>query len=280
MQHLADLLATIPLPADDTVEHSANALTRLPDGPFRLGCDAALVQDLGADLPAGHLHVWGGPSGAGKTAFLLSLLHAAAARGRRVAYATYDLAPDSLALRMLAMAAGVKLDALPDPGGAEDQCALPLDDLRRVRAARAALSRLPFSFLPARGFSVESIRDRLVRMPFRAEVLAVDYLQGVIREPGTDMGVSLRALSDMATNLPVAVICAVRPQDDSLDGGRAVRSSLSSASDVSDRVGWITPVEDGPVRRAEVMHNRHGASLAMPLELDETSGSLERAHPE
>jgi hypothetical protein len=262
MQHLADLLAMIPLPALE--EGAAPSLSRLPSDPLRsdpcrLGCDADLVQDLGADLPAGHLHVWGGPAGAGKTSFLLSLLHAAASRGRRVAYATYDLAPESLAMRMLAMAAAVDIEALPDPTGsargagapppacAREDCALDDDALRRVHASRAALSRLPFSFLPARGFSVESIYDRLVRMPFRAEVLAVDYLQGVIRAPGTDMGEALRGLSDLADHLHVAVVCAVRPQagvgaPPSLGGETISRADVIGASKIPDRVGWLGPM--------------------------------------
>src|SRR5688572_24419799 len=53
MQHLGDLLAALPLPAAGTAVTPPSAET-------------ALVHDLGADLPAGHLHVWGGPSGAGK----------------------------------------------------------------------------------------------------------------------------------------------------------------------------------------------------------------------
>lgn len=296
MQHLADLLATIPLPAD---ENEGSSLTRLPQDGIGLGgigpdCAGGLVHDLGADLPAGHLHVWGGPSGAGKTSFLLSLLHAAASSGRRVAYATYDLAPESLALRMLAMASNVELDALPDPGStpavAEAQSKLTPTltptltpaEACRARAARAALSRLPFSFLPARGFSVESISDRLVRMPFRAEVLAVDYLQGVIRQPGTDLGVALRSLSDMASHLHVAVVCAVRPQEAPLEGVHPMRTDAASrgelaTSEIPDRVGWIQPRADGARRKAEVVRNRHGDSLAVRLDLDQATGGLGRA---
>ena len=279
MQHLADLLATIPLP---DLEAEGSSLLQLPTGPWSLGCDEALVHDLGADLPAGHLHVWGGPSGAGKTSFLLSLLYAAACRGRRVAYATYDLAPESLAFRMLAMAANVDCDDLPDPGGSVDDCTLENDELRRVHAARAALSRLPFSFLAARGFSVDSIRDRLVRMPFRAEVLAVDYLQGVIRERGTDMGGALRGLSDLADNLHVSVVCAVRPQG----RGQATAvstSDLVGASSAPDRIGWIgtVPGEGGAAgRTAEIVHNRHGSRRVLPLAMDEANGQLDHARPD
>ena len=281
MQHLADLLATIPLPdlpAPDGAAADGAAPRPLPRGPWSLGCDEALVQDLGADLPAGHLHVWGGPSGAGKTSFLLSLLAAAAGRGRRVAYATYDLAPQSLAFRMLAMAAHVEPDRLPDPGGSTADCSLTGEALERVHAARAALSRLPFSFLPARGFSVDSIRDRLVRMPFRAEVLAVDYLQGVIREPGMDMGAALRGLSDLADTLHVAVVCAVRPQ------GRGQATAVSTedlvgVSSAPDRIGWLgTGQEDGAEtsRTASVVLNRHGERTVMPLSMDQLTGALDR----
>src|SRR5881392_2034739 len=67
---------------------------------------------LGADLPAGHVHLWSGPPGAGKTAFLLGLLHDAARHGRPVVFATYDLPASTLALRLLAMASGVPMHDL------------------------------------------------------------------------------------------------------------------------------------------------------------------------
>src|SRR5688572_18267103 len=162
MQHLADLLASLSLPAQD-------------GPPASSGAEPALMQELGAGLPAGHLHVWGGPSGAGKTAFLLALLHGAAVQGRRVVYASYDLPVETLALRLLAMAAGVEARAL----AAGD---LPEDAALRAARVRASLGDAPFQLLAARGLTVDSLEDRLVRMPFRAEVLAVDYLQAVVRE--------------------------------------------------------------------------------------------------
>jgi hypothetical protein len=279
MLHLADLLAGIPLPPAD-----------VGDGPPRRipipACgqrDGDLVQELGADLPAGHLHVWGGPPGAGKTAFLLCLLHGAALRGRRVVYATYDLPPESLALRLLAMTAGVERTALPDPGGREAVCRLAPEDLRRAQVARAALARMPFDVLPARGFSARSLWDRLVRMPFRAEVLAVDYLQGVVRAPGTEMGAALRELTDMAEHLHVAVVCAVRAADSAGGGlehppcvGDVVGDDDDSAR-LPDRVGWIAPAKEPGSRRAQVLSNRYGPNAAVPLHLDEATGSLGRS---
>jgi hypothetical protein len=202
---------------------------------------------------------------------------------------------------MLAMAAGVDLHALPDPGGSAAQCSLDENGLRRAHGARAALSRLPFSFVAARGFSVDSIQDRLVRMPFRAEVLAIDYLQGVTREPGSDMGVTLRGLSDLAEHLHVAVVCAVRPEMTRelavVTPGALVDAATeaSAATDQKgpDRIGWLGAMSgpeasvseessDAPhpspyLRKAEVMHNRHGERASMPLTFDEVSGVIERA---
>ena len=66
-----------------------------------------------------------------------------------------------------------------------ESCGLAEEDALRAAHCRIRLSRLPFSILEARGFSVSSLEDRLVRMPYRAEVLAVDYLQAVIRKDGT-----------------------------------------------------------------------------------------------
>ena len=251
MQHLGDLLATLPLPAAGTAVTPPSAET-------------ALVHDLGADLPAGHLHVWGGPSGAGKTSFLLALLHAAAAQGRRVVYATYDLPAETLALRLLAMLAGV--DA-----GAVAQGTLTPDEAQRAAAVRAAVGTVPFQLLPARGLSVASLEDRLVRMPFRAEVLAVDFLQAVVREANTDPGRALRDLSALATRLHVAVVCAVRPGDGA-PGEAAAFSGVGT--EAADRVGWIAPADGSGMRRAEILRNRYGARPAVPLTLDPCSGAL------
>lgn len=275
MLHISDLLAAIPLPASESPDPS------LPAAAAPKPCDAEIVHDFGADLPAGHLHVWGGPRGAGKTAFLLSLLYGASSGGRRVVYATYDLSPETLALRLLAMAAGVDVDNLPDPGGPVSAGRLTPEGLACALAARESLSALPFSILAARGFSTDSLYDRLVRMPFRPEVLAVDYLQGVVREPGTDPGVALRALSDMAERLHVAVLCAVRA------GAAAespARSAVLPAVDVPDRVGWIAPAATRDAQpgghgasQAEVIRNRHGAGPAVPLHFDASGGGFLRA---
>jgi hypothetical protein len=251
MQHLGDLLAALPLPPSLTASAPPPAET-------------ALVHELGADLPAGHLHVWGGPAGAGKTSFLLALLHGAAAQGRRVVYATYDLPSETLALRLLAMLADV--DA-----GAVAQGALTPVQAERAAAVRAALATAPFQLLPARGLSVASLEDRLVRMPFRAEVLAVDFLQAVVREANTDPGRALRDLSALATRLHVAVVCAVRPGDGA-PGEPAALSGLGAES--ADRVGWISQADGAGMRRAEILRNRYGARSSMPLTLDACSGAL------
>jgi hypothetical protein len=257
MRHLADLLAPLPLPAVE------------PDLPA-LSLDDRLLSGLGAGLPAGHLHVWGGPAGAGKTAFLLALLQGAAAHGRRVLYASYDLPRETLALRLLAMHAGVDARALA-PG------ALPAEEARRAALARRSLEQAPFHILAARGLTVASLEDRLVRMPFRAEVLAVDYLQAVVREPGGDAGLALRDLAALATRLHVAVVCALRA-DPGAGQARDALDSLDSLGGLSvesaDRVGWIAPAPEPGVRRAEILRNRYGARAAVPLTLDPNNGGL------
>ena len=299
MLHLADLLASIPLPPLPE-EHApppaappkgARGATLARDLEACCGEDASLVHDLGGDLPAGHLHVWGGPSGAGKTAFLLCLLHSAAARGRRVVYATYELAPERLALRLLARTAGVDLRRLPDPGSdpaAATDGELDLETLARLHAARERLAALPFDVLPARGFSARSLTDRLVRMPFRAEVLAVDYLQAVVRTPGEPMGATLKEFSFLADHLHVAVVCAVAAPDTAGGGLEHPELEEIGSSRRVDRVGWLVPsardaehAEDASgadaTIRAEVLRNRHGDAPTVPLHLDGATGSFERA---
>ena len=246
MKHLGDLLATFPLPPAGAE----------PGATFG---DAELVHDLGADLPAGHLHVWGGPQGAGKTSFVLSLLQGAALGGRRVVYASYHLAAGRLALRLLAMASGVEVEKLATGD-------IPLASQPRVAAARALLERLPFHVLEARGMSVTSLEDRLVRLPFRPEVMAVDYLQAVIRPEGQDLGGALRSLSALAARLHIAVVVALQ----------ASEIPTESFVEDADRAGWISPVGASGMRRAEVIRNRYGPGAAVGMRLDEVSGILER----
>lgn len=244
MRQLSDLLASLPLPPVDR---------EAP--PARL--DDRLLVGLGAGLPAGHVHVWGGAAGAGKTSLLLAMLHRAAAHGRRVLYATYDLPPETLALRLLAMGAGVDAEALAHGR-------LGAADAERAAHLREALARTPFHVLPARGLGVASLEDRLVRMPFRAEVLAVDYLQAVVREPGSDVGLALRDLATLATRLHVAVVCALRA--DAVPAGEA--SPLEGLPlERADRVGWVEPATSGGVA-ASVVRNRHGRRSDQPVTLD------------
>ncbi|MFM8978959.1 MAG: DnaB-like helicase C-terminal domain-containing protein [Planctomycetia bacterium] len=253
MRQLSDLLASLPLPPVDR---------EAP--PARL--DDRLLVGLGAGLPAGHVHVWGGTQGAGKTALLLAMLHRAAAHGRRVLYATYDLPPETLALRLLARGAGVEADALA-------QGRLAPADAARAARLRHALEGAPFHVLPARGLGVASLEDRLVRMPYRAEVLAVDYLQAVVREPGSDVGLALRDLAALATRLHVAVVCALRAEP-ATAGAPAPLEGLPLER--ADRVGWVEPAQRPGQVAASVVRNRHGQRSDRPVTLDasgEVSGS-------
>lgn len=247
MKHLGDLLAGLSLPDE------------APAREWDLD-ESDLLRDLGADLPAGHLHLWGGPPGAGKTSFLLSLLLGAVRRGRRVLHATYHLPASSLALRLLGMAASLDCEALAAGRLTPEQSA-------RAAAARRCLSDLPFFLLEARGCSVSSLEDRLVRMPFRAEVMAVDYLQAVVRPPGEDIGSSVRAFSSLASRLHVSIVVTLQ----------AAEETPADVCHLADRAGWITPAGGSGFRRAEVICNRYGDHPSVPLHLDSASGALERA---
>ncbi len=286
MEHLGTLLATIPLPDDDTATASdGDFAAREPN--IEDGAARRLLTELGADLPAGHLHVWGGPSGAGKTSFLLSLLHGAAARARPVVYATYDLPASTLAMRLLAMLADVDVDALPDPGERTGAGRLEPAALARVLSVRRALRDMPFYLLPARGFSVQSLADRIVRTPVRPRVLVVDYVQAVIRERGTEIGEALRALSAMAVHQHLAVVGVFRAGTAVQTDAREAIDSMGAPSDfaapgvaqVAARVGWITPVEPTEaghrISRAEVLSNRYGQRPSVPIQIDPTSGRVE-----
>ena len=261
MRQLGDLLATIPIPQAGR----APATVSPPSAAHQpLNAEAVdLVTDLAAGLPAGHVHLWGGPVGAGKTSFLLTLLCGAAQCQRRVLYATYDLPASSLAHRLLGMTAGVAPDRLPDPGGSYEGSDLSADEWDRVRASRRYLSSLPFTFLESRGFTTDSIRDRLARMPFRADVLAVDYLQAVVRERGTNVHDAVAQLTDLAHGMHVAVLCALRP-DEGVRNREVAARGFAKTTNVPDRVGWIEPSGEKD-RRADVVMNRHGAQTSKVL---------------
>ena len=160
---------------------------------------------------------------------------------------------------MLAMASGLDARGLASVH-------LSLEEAQRAAVARDCLARLPIHILEARGKTVAALADRLVRMPFRAEVLAVDYLQAVVRPEGQDLGGALRAFSALATRLHVAVVVAL----DAKEEGQVPAVSLA------DRAGWIAPAGGSGLQRAEVIRNRYGELPAVGLRFEETSGSLQR----
>ncbi len=249
MKRLGDLLAGLGLP------DAGDGVTDAPP-------DRRLLHDLGADLPAGHLHLWGGPRGAGKSAFLLSLLHGAATGGRRVLYASYHLPAETVAVRLLAMAAGVPAREITS--GPTDP-----DAAKRVARAGHALSTLPFWVVEARGFSAASLEDRLVRMPFRAEVLAIDLLQAVIRPDGEELGSLVRTLSLLASRLHLAIVACLEAD---ARPGEVARHC--------DRAGWIEPADAPGRSHAEVIENRYGPRVAADFLIDESRGALPTIVPD
>lgn len=230
----------------------------LPDVSARTAADYRLpaAHVLGADLPQGHLHVWGGPPGAGKTAFLLGLLREAARHGRPTLLATYDLAASALALRLLAMEAGIPLADLD--GGLLGAAAA-----QAAAAARARLSTCPLYVLEARGLSTASLEDRLVRSPVRFDVLGVDYVEAVVRPAasrGDGVPATLHELSELAKRRWLAVVATARPA--------AAATPTPTASSEADRVGWIAPVDERGATEASLLSNRHGGLASYRLRLD------------
>jgi hypothetical protein len=246
MRSLRELLDAVPLPPAEAGEVADYALP-----------NASL---LGADLPAGHVHLWSGPPGAGKTAFLLGLLHDAARHGRPVVFATYDLPAPTLALRLLAMASGVPLHDL-EPGR------LTPDEARAAARARARLRPLPFRVLEARGLGVASIDDRLLRSGTRAAVLGVDFLEAIVRPAGRPVASAVAELSELAARRFLAVVCA----------SRAPLDALAGAAAAPDRVGRLsrpTAEAAAPVVEAQVVENRHGGRPSCRLRVDAPAGRL------
>lgn len=239
MRSLRDVFAGLPLPpAAPATGH---------------GYAMPAAHLLGGDLPQGHLHVWSGPPGAGKTAFLLGLLLDAARRGRGTCLATYDLSAGAVALRMLAMESDVPL-ALLDGGRLS-----PAESVAAAKA-RARLESLPVFLQESRGLSVASLADRCVRSARRIDVLGVDYVEAVVRPTETPLSGVFRDLSTLAHQRWMAVVAVARTSP--------VDLSLAERGGPADRVGWI----DGGAERAEgeatVVANRHGAKPSCRLRLD------------
>ncbi len=259
MLRIAELLPQVPS-GSGTASGLAPARYEMP-----------AVHLLGADLPPGHLHVWSGPADAGKTAFLLGLLHAAACHGRTAVLATYDLSAPTLALRLLAMASGVPVASLLPLAEGRAPIGLRAAALADVARARADLASLPFHILEARGMGVASLEDRLVRLPARADVLGIDHVRGVVRPPpvaGAPPASPLHALSDLAVRLHVAVVAVDRVPAD------AGVPRAADASPDADRVGWIAVAGEGGAWDASLLANRHGRRVSCRLRLDPESGRL------
>ena len=157
------------------------------------------------------------------------------------------------------MSAGLDTEALVTGHLTEEQ-------VGRALAARRRLRALPLFVLEARGLTVASIEDRLVRMPFRAEVVGVDYLQAVVRDAPGDVGATVREFSALASRLHLAVVAALQAADD----------GLPEVSRLADRAGWIAPAGGSGVRRAEVIRNRYGQRPMVPVRFDAAGGALRR----
>ena len=209
---------------------------------------------LSAELPQGHLHVWSGPPGAGKTAFLLGLLREAARRGRGALLATYDLSAPALALRLLAMDSGVPLDAL-DGGG------LTPAQQTAVARSRARLATLPLHLLEARGLSVASLEDRIARHPVPFDTLGVDFVEAVVRPAERPVSATFQALSELARRGWLAVVAVARTSP--------VEQLAPEQADAADRVGWIARAADADeMREASLLTNRHGGLHRCRMRLD------------
>ena len=75
----------------------------------------------------------------------------------------------------------------------------------------------------------------------------------------------------------LAVLCAVRSGADAdhhLDG--ELEALREQRLPMPDRVGWIAPVGEA-ARRAEVLHNRHGARPSASLHFDEATSRVGRS---
>ena len=248
MQSVRELLEGLDLPA----------ISARPAAEYRLPS----VHALGAALPQGHLHVWSGEPGAGKTAFLLGLLREAARHGRPTLLATYDLPAATLALRLLAMEAGVSLADL-------DGGHLVGNEAQAAALARARLSALPFHLLEARGLSAASLEDRLVRSPVRIDVLGVDYVEAVVRPAhghGDGVPATLHELSELAKRRWLSVVATVR----TAPRGMVAPASAFDVRD-ADRVGWIAPRDESGAAEASLLSNRHGGLTSCRLRLDAPS---------
>lgn len=258
MRSLRDLLAGLSLPPAAPASSIG--------GPGAYAMPAAHL--LGGDLPQGHVHVWSGPPGAGKTAFLLGLLLDAARRNRGTCLATYDLPAASVALRVLAIESGVPLADL-------DRGQLTPAETAAVARARARLEALPFFVLEARGFPVTSLADRCVRWTRRIDVLGVDYAEAVVRPAGSPIADTFRDLSALAKQRWMAVVAVARtsPLEHPAQGGSGAKTAPA------DRVGWIESSPDRPAAEASVVANRHGATPSCRLRLDPSSGRWLPADP-
>ncbi len=214
---------------------------------------------LGGELPLGHLHLWGGPPGEGKSALLLALLHDAARRGRPALFATYDRSAPTLALRLLAMTSGVPFADL-DAGRLSEAAGAA------AARARARIEALPFSILEARGLGVAALEWHAVRAFARVEVVGVDFLEAVVRPAGQPRHGTLDDLGALARRHHAAVVVVSR---DALSGADAAPDAVDPPeARAADRVLWLGPARGAAVGEARIVANRHGARSSCPLNFD------------
>lgn len=220
-----------------TMAEAATAALQAAHAAYQGEDDGSVKADLpsldrlmGGFFP-GDLVLLGGRPSMGKTALALSLAINAGRRGHHVAFASFEMLPEAVALRAVSDATatlGRGIDYKSIRAGAFTEADGP-----HIARAAEQVARLPITFLPPGyrdlGALIAGMRQIKRRMGDALRLVVVDYAQ-IIRTPGKDRYNQVTeistALKGLAMDLRVPVI-ALSQLSRSLENREDKRPQLS-----------------------------------------------------
>lgn len=151
---------------DAALKHAANT-----DAIGRRMRTGLVDLDRMVDIRDGKLLVVGARPGMGKTSFAAGLAHTMLRAGRAVLFASLEMEPHEVALRMIAALARVN-------GRDLENGIVQLFDQPRVERAHADLCALPMQFTTAMTLdAIEAAAHRMAHAKPRLGMVVIDYLQ-------------------------------------------------------------------------------------------------------
>lgn len=259
-----DLTAGLGSDATDTLRMCDIVLRREDSEKIRTGYPA-LDKDLNGGYPVGECSYVMGPTGRGKTCWLLWAAHTAASRGVATAFCTYEMPGHAIKRRLLRHMCGWDHPPLV-PGADEDAYA---EALSKLDSPDYPMVVYDPSARPDASYTVQELErwlsGRALGLP--PKLVVVDYYQklgstGRFQGRHEELSFVARRLSHMAKKFSCAILMGSQITQD--DAGSRVRGSREGENEAAV-ILEIDKAQTG-VKIVKARHGRSGST--MPVRFD------------